>query len=79
MLDEAVDRLGRAAAFDELGKTLRSSGTWSVIWGLIAVVLGAATVDINPIKGVLVMLGATMVVVGLWGPRSALGGGLGRR
>ena len=47
-------------------KRLRVRGIGSVIWGLIAIGVGANAMQVNPINGILLALGIFLVAEGAW-------------
>ena len=49
-----------------LAATLRSSGVGSVVWGIIAIVIGFMMLEGNSINAVLVLIGIGLVIEGVW-------------
>ncbi len=60
------DELKRVANYRHIRKILRGSGTGSIVFGVIAIALGAATIHINPINAILLLIGVLLTVEGVW-------------
>jgi len=75
-LDSEYGELQKAANYRSFGKTLRPSGIASIVFGLIAVVMGIAMIEDNPVNGVLVVIGLLLAVEGVWLVSAPSPGGL---
>ncbi len=63
---EGDDWLRRALAFHGLSRQLRSSGVGSLLFGAVAILLGATTMGQSPVNGALVLLGLVLIGEGIW-------------
>jgi hypothetical protein len=64
--DAVFDELKRVANYRQICKTLRASGTGSIVFGVIAIAVGVATIRINPNNTILLVIGILLTVEGLW-------------
>jgi uncharacterized protein YjeT (DUF2065 family) len=64
--DAEAEKLRRASNYELLSKTLRPTGIGSVVFGLIAMAMGFAGMDLNPANAVLGAIGVFLVVEGIW-------------
>ncbi len=74
--DSEFDELHRVADRTVLKKSLRGRGTGSIIWGLIAIGLGLATIADDRINGILVVIGIFLTIEGIWVVAKPAPGGL---
>lgn len=58
--------LQQAANFRTVRRLLRPAGIGSIVFGVIAVGLGAASMEENPVNAVLLFLGVFLFVEGIW-------------
>ncbi len=66
---EAGDENGwlrRALMFHGLARQLRGSGIGSVLFGVLAIAMGASTMGQVPINGALIVLGILLIAEGVW-------------
>jgi len=60
------DELQRAANYKALRKKLRFRGIGSIVWGVLAIVLGVSAMDADPVNAVLAVIGAFLTIEGIW-------------
>jgi hypothetical protein len=60
------DELQRAANYIALRKKLRVRGIGSILWGVIAIVLGIVAMDTDPVNVILAVIGAFLTIEGIW-------------
>ncbi len=63
---EVFDELQRVANFRHVQKTLKASGTGSIVFGLIAIVVGVMAMQHNPVNAILLGIGILLAVEGTW-------------
>ena len=61
-----AEKLRRASNYELLSKALRPAGIGSVVFGLIAMAMGFAEMDMSPVNAVLGVIGIFLVVEGIW-------------
>jgi membrane-bound ClpP family serine protease len=61
-----VDKLQAVSNYNLLCKALRPAGVGSIIFGLIAMAMGFAAMDENPINALLGIIGIFLLVEGIW-------------
>lgn len=64
--DPEFEELQGVANLRVLRKTLRSRGIGSIVWGLIAIGLGLAAMDIDRVNGILAVIGVLLTIEGIW-------------
>jgi hypothetical protein len=47
-------------------RSLRLRGIGSIIWGIIAIAIGASSIEANPVNGILVLIGLFLSIEGIW-------------
>jgi len=74
--DSDIQELQQVADYRIMRNTLRGSGIGSIIFGLIGVGLGISAMAENPVNAVLVVIGAFLVLEGIWIVSSPWPGGM---
>lgn len=64
--DGTTEYLQCVANYRAVRKALRPAGIGSIVFGLIAVLLGAAGIQQNPVNAILAIIGLFLVVEGSW-------------
>lgn len=60
------DELQKVCNYRFIRKSLRPAGVWSILFGLVAVVMGFGGMNVAPLKAVLGLIGIFLLLEGLW-------------
>lgn len=62
----SLAELQQTAAYLKYLATFRSRGIWSLIWGIISIGIGYASLEANPLNIILLLLGMLLCGEGVW-------------